>query len=83
MLGLDPGTYTAGRLPRGWHVGLFTTATQQSALRPDGLGSLGFDLPDLGLPRVVAGGRTLRFVGDIPIGAALHRNYRLGSVVEK
>ena len=47
MLGLDPGTYTAGRLPRGWHVGLFTTATQQSALRPDGLGSLGFDLPDL------------------------------------
>ena len=73
---------TVGRLPRGWHVGLFTTATPHSALRPDGLGSLGFDLPDLGLPRVVADGRTLRFAGDIPIGAARHRDSRLGSVVD-
>ena len=83
VLELDPGAYTVGRLPRGWHVGLFTTATPHSALRPDGLGSLGFDLPDLGLPRVVADGRTLRFAGDIPIGAARHRDSRLGSVVKK
>lgn len=82
-LGLDPAAYAGGLLPRGWHVGLFTAATPQSALRPDGLGSLGFVLPELGLPRLVAGGRTLRFSGDIPVGAALRRDSRLGSVVEK
>jgi 3-methylfumaryl-CoA hydratase len=82
-LGLEPAAYAGGLLPRGWHVGLFTVATPHGALRPDGLGSLGFVLPQLGLPRLVAGGRSLRFGGDIPIGAAVRRTSRLGPVAEK
>ena len=82
-LGLDPARFAAGPLPRGWHVALFTDATPQGALRPDGIGSLGFDLPDLDLPRLVAGGRALRFSGDIAIGAPLRRTSRLGPVQEK
>ncbi len=83
MLDLDPASVPQGSLPRGWHVALFTVATRHSALRPDGLGGLGVDLPDLGLPRVVAGGRRLDFQGDIPIGAGVRRVSRTGGVVEK
>jgi len=83
MLDVDPASVRHGNLPRGWHVALFTASTPHSALRPDGLGSLGVTLPDLGLPRLVAGGRRLDFHGDIPIGVAVHRVSRTGAVTEK
>jgi 3-methylfumaryl-CoA hydratase len=84
MLDLDPALYRNGDpLPRGWHVCLFTVPTRQSELRPDGAGHLGVSLPDVGLPRLMIGGRRIRFLGDIPIGCAVRRESRRTAVVEK
>ncbi len=84
MLDQDPDRIRHGAtLPRGWHVALFTQPTRQSQLRPDGLASLGVSLPDLGLPRLVNGGRRTRFLADIPVGAAVRRDTRTLSVAPK
>ena len=84
MLDLDPARYRSGdALPRGWHVCLFTVPTRQSELRPDGTGHLGVSLPDVGLPRLMIGGRRIRFLDDIPIGCAVRRESRRKAVVEK
>lgn len=81
---LDPARYRNGdRLPRGWHVCLFTVPTRQSLLRPDGAAGLGVTLPDVGLPRLMIGGRRIRFTGDIPIGAAVRRESRRKAVISK
>lgn len=81
MLNRDPGLLgQGGPLPRGWHVMLFNTPTLQSQLRHDGAASLGIALPELGLPRLMLGGRQARFDGDIPLGAAVRRETRQGSV---
>ena len=84
MLDRDPAALQAGdNLPRGWHVALFTVPTCQSELRDDGLAGLGVTLPDLGLPRIMAGGRRTRFDGDIRIGAAVRRTSRVAAVTPK
>ncbi|MET7245327.1 MaoC family dehydratase N-terminal domain-containing protein [Methylobacterium sp. EM32] len=70
-------------LPRGWHVGLFPTGLAQSALRPDGYAGPGVALPDLGLPRVMLGGRRAAYAGDIPLGATVRRRTTIESVTEK
>lgn len=70
-------------LPRGWHVGLFPTGLAQSALRPDGYAGPGVVLPDLGLPRVMLGGRRAAYAGDIPLGATVRRRTTVESVTEK
>lgn len=84
MLDLDPVDLREGdRLPRGWHVALFTVATPHSALRPDGLAGLGVTLPDLGFPRIMAAGKRTRFLGDITIGEPVRRRSRTASVSHK
>lgn len=84
MLDQDAGCWRrGGTLPRGWHFGLFAPAPAQSALRDDGYAGPGIALPDYGLPRLMFGGRRLRFLGDIPIGAVLRRRTRLLSAVPK
>lgn len=84
LLDLSPEQYQTGDpLPRGWHVILFNPPTVQSLLRHDGAASLGFRMPDLGLPRLMMGGRKMTFCGDIPIGAPLIRRSSLGPVVRK
>lgn len=81
---LDPRRFKDGDpLPRGWHVCLFTVPTRQSELRPDGTASLGVTLPDVGLPRLMIGGRRIRFMGDIPIGSAVRRESRRKAVISK
>lgn len=81
MLNRNPASLREGDpLPRGWHVMLFNAPTMQSQLRPDGAASLGVTLPDLGLPRLMLGGRQTRFAGDIPIGAHVRRETRQGGV---
>lgn len=83
-LDIDPSRWREGdALPRGWHLAFFTVDTPHSKVRADGLAGLGVTLPDLGLPRIVFGGRTIHFHGDIPIGAHLRRVSRLTSVVPK
>ena len=83
-LDIDPSRWREDdALPRGWHLAFFTVDTPHSKVRADGLAGLGVKLPDLGLPRIVFGGRTIHFHGDIPIGAHLRRVSRLTSVVPK
>ena len=84
MLNRNPALLREGDpLPRGWHVMLFNVPTLQSQLRHDGAASLGVTLPDLGLPRLMLGGRQLRFDGHIPIGAQVRRETRQGGVQMK
>ena len=84
LLDRDPDTLNQGApLPRGWHVALFAVPTRQSELRADGLGGLGVTLPDLGLPRIMAGGRKTDFLGDIPIGSIVRRVSRTEEVTQK
>lgn len=84
MLDRDPASLReCDPLPRGWHVLLFNAPTEQSALRPDGAASLGVTFPDIGLPRLMLGGRQNRFTGDIPIGARVRRESRQGEVEMK
>ena len=84
MLDRDPATLREGMaLPRGWHPILFNAPTRQSQLRADGAADLGVELPEIGLPRLMLGGRQQRFNGDIPIGARVRRETRRGEVQEK
>jgi 3-methylfumaryl-CoA hydratase len=84
MLDRDPAALREGDpLPRGWHPMLFNVPTRQSQLRHDGAADLGVTLPDLGLPRLMLGGRQARFNGDIAIGARVRRESRQRGVTEK
>ena len=84
LLDRNPSGFAEGDLlPRGWHVALFNPPTRQSELRADGAGHLGVTLPDLGMPRLMMGGRRIDFVGDIPIGARVRRTSRAGAVTHK
>lgn len=84
LLDRDAALFRQGdRLPHGWHPLLFNTPTRQSELRHDGAPGLGADLPDLGLPRLMIGGRRARFPGEILIGESLRRETRRTRVQEK
>jgi 3-methylfumaryl-CoA hydratase len=84
LLDCDPHALEEGEpLPRGWHVMLFNPDTRQSQLRADGAAGPGVTLPDVGLPRLMMGGKRTRYEGDIPIGAAVRRASRLASVTPK
>ncbi len=84
LLNRDPAGFADGDpLPRGWHVALFNPPTRQSELRADGAAHLVVTLPDLGLPRLMMGGRKIEFSGDIPIGARVYRTSRPGAVTTK
>jgi 3-methylfumaryl-CoA hydratase len=74
MLDLDPDRFRAGEpLPRGWQFILLGADTRRSDLRADGFPGLGVPMPDLGLPQLMLGGRTVAFHADIPIGVSLRR----------
>ena len=81
MLDRDPfALHDGDSLPHGWHVILFNLPTLQSRLRADGAAGLGVRLPDIGLPRLMMGGRQCRFAGEIPIGSRVRRETRQGEV---
>lgn len=83
-LDLDPARFCNGQpLPRGWHVCMFAVPTRQSELRGDGSAGLGVTLPDMGLPRLMIGGRRIRFPGHVPIGCEVRRESRRQAVIEK
>lgn len=84
MLDLEPGDMASAQaLPRGWHFVLLAADTRRSALRSDGFPGLGVPMPDLGLPRLMLGGRTVSFRQDIPIGATVMRSSAVQSIVRK
>lgn len=84
MLDIDPDNFTIGQfLPRGWQFVLMGADTRRSALRSDGFPGLGVPMPELGLPRLMLGGRSVRFHADIPVGAPVVRTSVIRSVREK
>jgi len=84
MLDCEPASWSDGDvLPRGWQFILLGADTRRSALREDGFPGLGVELPDLGLPRLLLGGRTVRYKGDIHVGAALRRESRVQKLTQK
>jgi 3-methylfumaryl-CoA hydratase len=84
MLDLDPDQFSEGDiLPRGWHFPMLAGDTRRSELRGDGFPGLGVAIPDMGLSRLVLGGRQVTFLSDIPIGAALQRTSKVASLTRK
>ena len=84
MLDVDAEKLVDGvPLPRGWHFVLMGADTPRSALRADGFPGLGVPIPDLGLPRLMLGGRSVSYRQDIPIGATVHRTSAIKSIVHK
>lgn len=84
MLDLDPDNVVEGEpLPRGWQFILMGADTRRSALRADGFPGLGVAMPELGLPRLLLGGRTVSYMRDIPIGAAVRRTSAIQNLTRK
>jgi 3-methylfumaryl-CoA hydratase len=57
--------------------------TRKSELRKDGFPGLGVPIPDLGLPRLLLGGRTVSYNGDILIGSVVEKTSFVKSIIEK
>lgn len=84
MLDLNTCTYSEGDLlPKGWHFFMLAGETRKSELRQDGFPGLGIPIPDLGLPRLLLGGRTVFYSGDIVIGSEVEKTSFIKSIVEK
>ena len=84
MLDLDPASLAEGDpLPPGWQFILLGADTRRSDLRGDGFPGLGVPMPDLGLPRLLLGGRTVDYRQDIPIGSMVKRVSAINSLTRK
>lgn len=84
MLDLNPDDFELGHtLPKGWQFILMAADTKRSQLRADGFPGLGVPMPDLGLPRLMLGGRAVTFKAEIPIGASLTRRSLIRNLTHK
>jgi 3-methylfumaryl-CoA hydratase len=84
MLDLDTDLFTEGAiLPKGWHFFMLAGQTRKSELRKDGFPGLGVTIPDLNLPRLLLGGRTVAYHGDILIGSEVEKTSFVKNIVEK
>lgn len=84
MLDLEPDAYAEGTpLPRGWQFILMAADTRRSSLRADGFPGLGVTMPDLGLPRLLLGSRSVDYCQDIPIGSRLIRQSAIKDITQK
>jgi 3-methylfumaryl-CoA hydratase len=70
-------------VPTGWHFPLFGADTLRRNLRADGFPGLGIAMPDMGLSRLVAGGRSVEFIRPLEIEAAYDRTSAITSVKHK
>ena len=84
MLDLEPDACKEDTpLPRGWQFILMAADTRRSSLRADGFPGLGVTMPDLGLPRLLLGSRSVDYLQDIPIGARLTRQSEIKEITQK
>lgn len=84
MLDIDTHLFSEGDiLPKGWHFFMLAGETRKSALRQDGFPGLGVPMPDLALPRLLLGGRTVNYQGDIIIGSTIERSSFVKEIKEK
>jgi 3-methylfumaryl-CoA hydratase len=84
MLGLDPQSLRDGDVvPRGWHFALLVGQTPGAVLRSDGFPGLGVAMPQCDLPRLLLGGRSTAFQGDLIFGAQVQRESAIVSIDHK
>ncbi len=84
MLDLDTQSFSNGDvLPRGWHFFMLAGETRKSSLRQDGFPGLGVPIPDLGLPRLLLGGRTVSYQDNIVISSEVERTSFVKNITEK
>jgi len=84
MLDMNVTSFTDGDLlPRGWHFFMLAGETRKSLLRQDGFPGLGVPIPDLGLPRLLLGGRTVSYNGHIIIGSIVERTSFVKNITKK
>ena len=84
LLDLDTQTFSEGdKLPQSWHFFMLAGETKKSALRADGFPGFGVPMPDLGLPRLLLGGRTVTYDGQIKIGEQVERTSFVKNITEK
>ena len=84
MLDLETHLFSEGDLlPRGWHFFMLAGETRKSALRSDGFPGFGVPMPELGLPRLLLGGRSVLYHGDIVVGSVLERTSFVKNITEK
>jgi 3-methylfumaryl-CoA hydratase len=84
MLDLDTQAFSQGDiLPKSWHFFMLAGETKKSELRKDGFPGLGVPIPDLGLPRLLLGGRTVSYKGNIMIGSVVEKTSFVKNIVEK
>jgi 3-methylfumaryl-CoA hydratase len=85
MLDLETSSFSEGDiLPKGWHFFMLAGQTRTSELRKDGFPGLGVPMPDLGnLTRLLLGGRTVSYKGDILIGSIVEKTSFIKNIVEK
>ena len=84
MLDLETSQFLEGDiLPKGWHFFMLAGETRKSDLRIDGFPGLGVQIPDLGFSRLLLGGRTVNYEGDIIIGDEIVRKSFIKSISEK
>ncbi len=84
MLDIETQSFAEGDvLPKGWHFFMLAGETRKSELRKDGFPGLGVPLPDLGLPRLLLGGRTVAYHGEILIGSVIEKSSFIKSITEK
>lgn len=79
----DVPTSPGQTVPVGWHFPLLGCDTIRPHLRPDGFPGLGVPMPDLGLPRTVAAGRTIHFERPLLIDAQVTRTSKIASIKHK
>ncbi len=84
MLDLETQSFSEGDiLPKGWHFFMLAGETRKSELRNDGFPGLGVPIPNLGLPRLLLGGRTVAYHGEIVIGSMIEKSSFIKSITEK
>lgn len=84
MLDLETQSFKEGDiLPKGWHFFMLAGETKKSELRKDGFPGLGVPIPDLGLPRLLLGGRTVAYNEEIIIGSVIEKSSFIKSITEK
>ena len=84
MLDLETQSFKEGDiLPKGWHFFMLAGETRKSELRKDGFPGLGVPIPDLGLPRLLLGGRTVAYNEEIIIGSVIEKSSFIKSITEK
>jgi 3-methylfumaryl-CoA hydratase len=84
MLDIDPQLFNIGdNLPKTWHFFMLAGNTQKSKLRADGFPGLGVEIPDLGLPRLLLGGRSVSYKGNIKIGSEIQKTSFVKEIKEK